>query len=71
MARGSNCDESRGGFPHTLSAEGGALGKACDSPPAQVSCVEAVCAVDAYCCATRWDGICVGEVDSVCGLNCY
>jgi hypothetical protein len=30
----------------------------------------AVCAEDPYCCATRWDSICVGEVESVYGDNC-
>jgi len=30
-------------------------------------CVSAVCAADAYCCGTAWDGICVGEVETVCG----
>jgi hypothetical protein len=28
-----------------------------------------VCAEDAYCCETEWDGICIGEVDSLgCGV---
>jgi len=65
------CDESQGSCPHTLCAEGTALGNSCDAPPAQTSCVEAICAVDSYCCTNQWDGICVGEVASVCGLNCY
>lgn len=30
----------------------------------------AVCAADAYCCTTQWDGICVGQVESVAGASC-
>jgi hypothetical protein len=32
--------------------------------------VDRICAVDSYCCSVSWDGICVGEVASVCGMNC-
>jgi hypothetical protein len=36
----------------------------CDNPAVE-SCV---CADDAYCCETKWDGICAGEVESMgCG----
>jgi hypothetical protein len=30
----------------------------------------AICAVDAYCCETAWDSICVGEVTTIVGDNC-
>ena len=46
-----------------------------DSPPGVAGCIDAaveaaVCAVDTYCCTTRWDSLCVGEVASVYGDNC-
>lgn len=33
-------------------------------------CVSDICSVDPFCCATAWDGQCVGEVGSICGLTC-
>lgn len=33
-------------------------------------CVAAVCAADPYCCNNDWDGICVGEVGTLCGITC-
>jgi hypothetical protein len=33
-------------------------------------CVAALCEADPYCCTTGWDGICVGEVATVCGVVC-
>lgn len=33
-------------------------------------CVDAICEADPYCCNTDWDGICVGEVGTLCGVNC-
>lgn len=33
-------------------------------------CVDDICAADPYCCNNWWDSICVGEVNSVCGLSC-
>jgi hypothetical protein len=29
-------------------------------------CCEAVCAVDPFCCTNSWDGLCVGEANSIC-----
>ena len=29
-----------------------------------------ICASDPFCCNNSWDGICVGEVGSICGLTC-
>jgi subtilisin family serine protease len=49
---------------HSLCATGLKLIAGCHD------CVDAICAVDAFCCATAWDSICVGEVLSVCGLTC-
>jgi hypothetical protein len=43
---------------------GGTTG--CDDP----SCEMAVCDVDAYCCDTEWDDICVGEAQQLCGGLC-
>lgn len=55
-------DEGCGGCPFGL----------CESPGLpQVNgcdpCVTSVCAVDAFCCSNSWDGICVGQVETVCG----
>ncbi len=48
---------------HGLCATGlGPLVSGCDP------CVTQVCAVDGFCCSTQWDSLCVGQVDSVCGL---
>lgn len=33
-------------------------------------CVDAVCEGDPYCCQNDWDGICVGEVATLCGVDC-
>jgi hypothetical protein len=34
------------------------------------ACCAEVCAVDPFCCQTSWDALCVGQVGSVCGINC-
>jgi hypothetical protein len=34
------------------------------------SCVGQICQSDPYCCQTAWDGICVDEVESICGKKC-
>lgn len=49
---------------HPLCDQGGALKTGCHA------CVNSICAVDPYCCNTFWDGLCVAEVQSVCGLSC-
>jgi hypothetical protein len=33
-------------------------------------CVSNICNVDPFCCTNFWDGICIGEVGSVCGQSC-
>jgi hypothetical protein len=30
------------------------------------SCCQTVCAIDAFCCETSWDTVCVGEAESLC-----
>lgn len=54
-------------------SDGGGGGDCCTAT-AEPGCADAtiescVCAEDNYCCATAWDDICVGEVDSLgCGM---
>lgn len=64
------CAESQGACAHTLCTVDTLLSAECDDPPVSPSCAGAICTADAYCCNTEWDGVCVGEVDSVCGYNC-
>lgn len=33
------------------------------------ACCDTVCAVDAFCCATAWDGICVSEAQQLCAFE--
>jgi hypothetical protein len=49
---------------HPECVTGTALTAACSS------CAATVCASDAYCCSTSWDGACVTEAKSWCGLAC-
>lgn len=65
-----HCDASKGSCSHSVCETGPALVAQCDSPPVSPSCVAAICTVDSYCCNNHWDGICVGAVQSVCGLTC-
>jgi hypothetical protein len=62
------CSEATGTCTHSLCTAGSALVNSCDSVKAD--CVSAVCAADPFCCATAWDGLCVQEVETVCGNNC-
>jgi len=50
---------------HDYCATGAALSSACDA-----DCVATVCAQDSFCCTNSWDGICVGEVTTVCAESC-
>lgn len=50
---------------HSECATGKRLVNGCDS------CASAVCAADPYCCGTFWDGICVSEVPTYCGVSCH
>jgi hypothetical protein len=45
---------------HDLCTSGTKLKSGCSA------CATAVCAQDAYCCATAWDGTCVTETDDYC-----
>jgi hypothetical protein len=47
---------------HHLCDRGGPLAACCSW------CVAAVCAADPFCCNNAWDGLCVREVETVCGL---
>ena len=62
------CAESNGTCSHSLCSSGSALVNSCDSTKA--NCVASICAVDAFCCGSSWDSLCVGEVSTVCGNNC-
>jgi hypothetical protein len=50
---------------HDRCSAGATLTAGCDQ-----QCVTDICAVDPYCCATAWDSLCVGEVNSVCPQSC-
>ncbi len=53
-----------GGCSHAICATGTKLVSSCDS------CATKICAADSYCCNTKWDSQCVGEVGSICGKTC-
>jgi len=38
--------------------------------PSCGSCDADICAQDSYCCDIEWDGVCVGETETVCGKDC-
>jgi hypothetical protein len=66
-AGGSGAGGSGGGggsCSHSICSSGTKLTSTCDS------CATAVCAQDSYCCTTKWDSQCVGEVGSICGESC-
>ena len=54
---GGNCS-------HPICSTGKKLTSGCDP------CVTDICSQDSYCCSTKWDSICVGEVGSICGEAC-
>lgn len=49
---------------HDVCAGGDKLDPGCDP------CVASVCKSDPYCCNSGWDGICTGEAELICGINC-
>jgi len=49
---------------HDICAVGGPLTAGCDT------CAGSICAADPFCCIVAWDGICVGEVTTVCQETC-
>jgi hypothetical protein len=56
----------QGSCTHSPCVAAEALIQGCDA----AGCVSSICATDPFCCSTSWDGICVGEVGSICGLSC-
>jgi hypothetical protein len=61
----TTCDEvAAPECAHDLCVQDGALDPACDP------CVADVCAADDFCCDTQWDGACVTQVTSICGISC-
>jgi hypothetical protein len=56
---------------HNVCVEGAAIqlgatgGDSCNR-----ECAQSVCAQDPFCCQVGWDGQCVAEVTSICGLKC-
>lgn len=62
--------------------DGGILGGGCPNPDhdccttgtpgcSDEACCDTVCAVDTFCCTVAWDGLCVNEAISMCGLVCF
>lgn len=49
---------------HSLCSQGTPLETNCDP------CVSQVCASDPYCCNNTWDGRCIDEAQTTCGLQC-
>lgn len=49
---------------HEICSTGGALVSGCQD------CATQICAADPFCCSSSWDGICVGEVSSICHIAC-
>jgi len=56
----------QGSCSHSPCVQGGVLVSGCDGG----GCVASICASDPFCCNNSWDGLCVGEVASICGLTC-
>jgi hypothetical protein len=57
-------DEGCNTCNHDICLAGVALVAGCDP------CVTQICGVDPFCCSNSWDGLCVDEVGSVCGIVC-
>lgn len=53
-----------GNCSHAICTTGTKLVSSCDP------CATKICAADSYCCSTKWDSVCVGEVKSICGQTC-
>ncbi len=53
---------------HSPCVTGFALVNGCDAGFG--GCVGAICAADPFCCSTSWDGLCVQQVATVCGITC-
>jgi hypothetical protein len=48
---------------HDLCVAGALIDPGCGS------CAAQICAADSWCCTVNWDGICIGQVWSVCGSS--
>ncbi len=48
---------------HSICETGAAVSATCDT------CVVNICDRDPFCCTNSWDGICVSEVSTICGLG--
>lgn len=81
IANGGSCQaqDQRGASRRPTSCDLGAYNTGCGHDPCQTGsalgpscseCVELICNLDNFCCTSEWDGICVGEVNSFCGLSC-
>jgi hypothetical protein len=57
-------NDINGTCAHAICSTGSALHATCSS------CTDQICSGDSYCCTTKWDSECVGEVSSVCGDTC-
>jgi hypothetical protein len=53
-----------GGCAHPICSTGTKLASGCDP------CVTNICGSDSFCCSTSWDSTCVGEVASICNIDC-
>lgn len=60
-----SCDGGNGGScTHNACTAGASLATSCSA------CTTAVCDVDAYCCQTEWDNICVGLAEDEASCDC-
>src|SRR5262249_4844663 len=50
--------------PHNECVQGAKLSPSCDP------CVGKICMMDAFCCNTTWDNLCVTHVGPTCGETC-
>jgi hypothetical protein len=60
----SSTSSGGGTCSHAICAQGAKLVSSCNA------CAADICGVDPYCCNTKWDNVCVGEVGSICGETC-
>jgi hypothetical protein len=81
IANGGTCQaqDQRGASRRPTSCDLGAYNTGCGHDPCRTGstlgpacgeCVELICNLDNFCCTSEWDAICVGEVNSMCGLSC-
>lgn len=61
---GASCGGGTNPACHDVCVTGDPLQPSCGS------CAASVCAQDAYCCNTFWDGTCAGYAETICGETC-